>query len=130
VDDQITFARRTLENNEVQVSLLDTDYRGRSLNDLFREMVAHRPDTLDPVVVHGDPYNENILVNSDTGEIAALIDVGNTGVADRYTDLAMIYDDIVHAFGQSGWEKFLQYYGLMNFDSKKMYFYRLFNEFL
>ena len=130
VDEQLAFARRTLENKEVQVSLLDTEFRGRSLDDLFREMVAHRPDSLDIVVVHGDPYHDNILVNPNTGEVAAFIDVGNTGVADRYTDLAMIYDNIVHAFSESGWERFLQRYGLKNFDSKKMYFYRLFNEFM
>lgn len=130
IDDQIEFARKTLENGEVNVSLLDTEFQGRDLHGLFDEMVAHRPATPDNVVIHGDPYDDNLIVNPETGKIRAWIDLGNVAVGDRYTDLAMIYDDIFHAFGEEGWQLFLKEYGLEKIDKSRMRFYQLFNEFM
>ncbi len=119
-----------MNHNEVQRDLLDPEFAGYTPQELFDELLKHAPETSDPVIVHGDAYNDNILIDPATGNVAAFIDIGNLGVADRYTDLAMIYDDIVDGFGEEGWRQFLQCYGLDAVDEHKLRFYQVFNEFL
>lgn len=132
VDEQIQFARSGLGKRHAILSSLDTEFQGRSLDTLFQEMMTYKPtpEMLDLVVVHGDPYTDNIIVDPETGELKAFLDVGHVSVADRYTDLAMIYDELIQNFGEDGWQTFLNCYGIEKIDDKKLYFYRLFNEFL
>lgn len=130
VDEQIAYARRVVEKDDLQREFLDAEFADRPAQELFDELVSCAPETSDPVIVHGDAYNDNILVHPQTGDLAAYIDVGNLSIADRYTDLAMAYDDVIDGFGEDGWRQFLQCYGLDAVDEQKLRFYQLFNEFL
>ncbi|MAS38059.1 MAG: hypothetical protein CL610_28950 [Anaerolineaceae bacterium] len=130
IDEQIAFARKTVEMQAVNVDLLDDEFRHRTPDDLLQELIALRPGYWDPVVVHGDAYSENILLEPATGRVAAFLDVGHSGVADRYTDFAMIHDDLISTYGEPGWQAFLHEYGHTGPDPQRLRFYRLFNEFL
>lgn len=130
IEDQIAFARTQRDSYSPDSSLLDPEFQGRSFAQLFQELLKYKPTASDPVLIHGDPYNDNILVDPQTGQLTGLIDVGHLAVADRYTDLAMIYDDVLDTYGETAWQRFLSLYSLPELDTPRMYFYRIFNEFM
>lgn len=80
---------------------------------------------VDAVVTHGDFSLDNLIVGND--EIVGCIDVGRVGIADRYHDLAILWN-CLGEFGSSLQERFLEKYGIVDVDQRKLQFHLLLDE--
>lgn len=86
-------------------------------------MESHpRPGGLDDVVVHGDPYAGNLIVQSERALTWALVDWGWCGVGDRWHDLASAYVYFERKLGRDWAEAFLSAYGIERDDEALMFF--------
>ena len=115
---------------EVELDQLDAERRGWSADRLLGELLATRPATEDLVVTHGDPTADNVVFDEQSG-IAAFVDVGGLGVADRYRDLAIATRSVA-AWGDRTYEaRLLAAYGIepAAVDEARITFYRLLDEF-
>jgi aminoglycoside 3'-phosphotransferase II len=83
------------------------------------------PETF--VVVHGDATLDNIIIADD--EKIGFIDCGRAGLADAYTDLAVMTGDIAERFGPEWVEPFMKAYGAELDPSKAAYFSDLYEFF-
>lgn len=79
----------------------------------------------DPVVTHGDFSLDNLLMRD--GEVVGCIDTGRAGVADRYQDLAIMWN-CLEEFGESAQSRFLEAYGEGQPDQVKLQFHLLLDE--
>ncbi len=123
------------------VDVTDFDYsrRGRSADDLLRELAVLQPraaalEPPDLVVCHGDPCLPNLMVEPDTGECLGMIDLGRLGVADRYLDLALTVRsmsalEMNDQYDARDAAAFLSQYGISDPDPWRLDFYRLLDEF-
>lgn len=82
----------------------------------------------DLVFTHGDYSLPNIIING--GSISGFIDLGNSGVADRYYDLAVAEKSIIRNFGKEYVELFFAHYDIEDIDYKKIRFYQLVEKFV
>ncbi|MGZ4132487.1 MAG: phosphotransferase family protein [Actinomycetota bacterium] len=60
----------------------------RAWGDAAAALALHPPA---PVLCHGDPWYDNILIDEASGRIAAILDFGHAVVADGALDLAAVY---------------------------------------
>jgi aminoglycoside phosphotransferase len=135
----------TVAEAQVNVAhgLVDTDdfddeRRDATAEALLEELVERRPraeelETGDLVVCHGDACLPNFLVDPETYEVTAMVDVGRLGVADRHLDLALAARSVSDtrlnpAYGPAAAEAMLAAYGL-SADPWRLDFYRLLDEF-
>lgn len=88
-------------------------------------MQRHLPLTPDPVATHGDFSLDNLLIHD--GEVVGCIDVGRAGIADRYQDLAILWN-CLGEFGASLQERLFLQYGLPAPDQRKLQFHLLLDE--
>ena len=63
---------------------------------LLEWLETHKP-AYDPVLSHGDYCMPNVLVQD--GRISGMIDLGDTGVADRWRDIALCWGSLARNFG-------------------------------
>ncbi|OYO20033.1 aminoglycoside phosphotransferase APH(3') [Enemella evansiae] len=63
------------------------------------------------VVCHGDPCAPNTIVG-DAGGFVGLVDLGELGVGDRWSDLGAAHWSLEHNFGPGWWPRFLASYGI------------------
>jgi aminoglycoside phosphotransferase len=92
--------------------------------------VGHPPGTEDPVVCHGDFCLPNVLLDPETTTVTGILDVARLGVADRYTDLALMARSIGSAelnpqYGLSFVDEFLAAYGGVSLDDGRIAYYQL-----
>jgi aminoglycoside 3'-phosphotransferase-2 len=80
-------ARRRVELGEIEIDRLDPENAGVSPAAILAGLIAHRPDSEDLVVTHGDASWPNFILRADGG--VAIVDLGRFGVADRHQDLAL-----------------------------------------
>jgi kanamycin kinase len=117
---------------DVDLDDLDDERAGWTRDDLAARLLATRPPAEDPVVCHGDLCLPNVVLHPATYEVTGLLDAGRLGVADRWTDLALItrslVDDRNPQYGEQEAERFLSRYGIA-LDPRKNDFYRLLDEF-
>lgn len=62
---------------------------------LLAWLETHRP-SLEPVLSHGDFCLPNVFL--ENGQIAGFIDLGKTGVGDKWNDIALCYRSLKHNF--------------------------------
>lgn len=115
---------------EMQIRAAYEALQSEAQEEAFQQMVRLRPLSASPAVIHGQPRGSNIIVDPSTGELRAFLNVGGVVVADRYTDLAIIMDEIMLTYGTSAWKVFLKAYGLREIIPRKLTFYRLLNKLL
>ena len=127
IDYKIELAKKLMENNLVDEDDFDESRRGRTAEDLFRELIENKPAVEDLVFTHGDYCTPNIIF--EKGRLKGFVDWGNAGVADRYQDIALLTRSVVHNFGSEYEPSVFKIYGV-DPDRKKIYFYRLLDEFL
>jgi aminoglycoside 3'-phosphotransferase-1 len=104
----------------------DDERKGLSAEQVWKEMHALLPLSSDPVVTHGDFSLDNLIF--DKGELAGCIDVGRVGIADRYQDLAILWN-CLGEFSPSLQKRFLQKYGMTYPDMNKLQFHLMLDEF-
>ena len=88
--------------------------------DLHPGFLAHTPPS-DLVVCHGDACNPNFLL-ADDGGFTGYVDLGGSGVADRWADLAPALQSLGWNYGP-GWEpSFLRAYGAEPDQPKRLFY--------
>lgn len=88
-------------------------------------MQALLPLSPDPVVTHGDYSLDNLLIQD--GEVVGCIDAGRVGIADRYQDIAIVWN-CLGEFGPESQEGFLRAYGIAGPDRRKLDFHLMLDE--
>ena len=58
--------------------------------------LENKPKNYEPVLSHGDFCLPNIFFKNN--KLSALIDLGETGIADKYQDIALCYRSLTHNF--------------------------------
>jgi aminoglycoside phosphotransferase len=96
----------------------DPERASGSPEELLQVLLPSRPATEDLVFTHGDYCLPNILV--DDGEISGFVDMGRTGVADRYKDIALAVRSIRRNCGDAFVQPFLDEYGGLGSDADKI----------
>lgn len=128
IPEQLARAKSNIEKGEIRLDLLEPEYQGRDLWELYAELEAMRPSAEDWVVSHGDSYPMNIIAEPETKELLGFIDVGSVAIADRYTDFAPIANAIGWHLGKESISRFFELYGIAP-DWEKLKFYQLLGEF-
>ena len=100
LDAELAEARRRVENNLVDISDAEPDTFGeggrfKDPYDLLSWLEANKP-SFEPVFSHGDLCLPNILVKE--GKVSGFIDLGDTGVGDKWKDIALGYRSLKHNF--------------------------------
>jgi aminoglycoside 3'-phosphotransferase-2 len=129
---EIEEARDRVARGLVREDEFDDVRAGRGAADLLSELVASVPPDEDLVVTHGDFTLPNVILDRSAGRelyVSGLVDCGRVGIADRYRDLALASRSITHELGIHALEPFLEGYGLPLFETAKMAFYALLDEF-
>ncbi len=126
LDFAIELGRERVIKGLVEQENFDEERQGRTPEDIFRELLATKPMNEDLVFTHGDYCFPNVILKD--GNLNGFVDWGNAGVADRYQDLALLTRSVRYNFGEDWEENVFEIYGIEP-DWKKIYFYRLLDEF-
>lgn len=78
-------------DGRVDLDDLDPERAGWSAAQLWDHFQGLLPMEADPVVTHGDFSLDNICLDA-SGNVTGCLDVGRVGVADRYQDLAILWN--------------------------------------
>src|SRR5437763_7945195 len=89
---------------------------------LYARLDKEIPLEDDFVVVHGDPWLSNILIDP-SGDVG-FVDCGRSGRSDRYTDLAILFESLTELFGEAAANAFLRAYGIEGLDRGRLWFFR------
>ncbi len=84
-------AAANLAAGRVPLDDLDVEREGWSAEQLWTHFEQLLPINADLVVTHGDFSLDNIFLD-ESGAVMGCIDVGRAGVADRYQDLAILWN--------------------------------------
>jgi aminoglycoside 3'-phosphotransferase II len=128
IDVQIDLARRNMDRGHLKEEHFELHRHGRSMREMFADLLVNLPDKEDLVVTHGDYCLPNILIDPETEAITGFVDVGRMGVSDRYVDLALCSRSIGWNIGQRYIWNFMDAYGL-KMDKAKYNFYTLLDEY-
>ena len=123
---RIAQARRRIEAGEVDASDFDDEHDGWTPEQIWAEMTSLLPIENDPVVSHGDYSLDNILL--ERNRVAGLIDLGRAGIADRYQDLAIVWN-CLGEFGEELQFHLFTAYGIAEPDMRKLRFHLALDEF-
>jgi len=92
-------AREQVENHLVDLDNVEPETFGEggfeNPEQLLEWLESHRP-SFEPVLSHGDFCLPNIFL--ENGQIAGFIDLGKTGVGDKWNDIALCYRSLKHNF--------------------------------
>lgn len=125
LEDVMRQAESVVEREAVNRDFLSEDLRNLPLPELMSRLHDSVPLERDLVVCHGDATLANLIFDPHTFAFRGAIDLGRLGVADRYSDLALMTAQVV----QHGWTSepsaFLHLYGLDRADEEKLAFYLL-----
>jgi len=124
---KIKEAEYRVKNGLVDEDNFDPIRKGMKAVDLFKELLATRPNYEDLVFTHGDYTLPNIIINNS--DISGFIDWGRAGVADRYQDLALVARTLERKFDKKWIPIFFREYGIENIDYEKIEFFKLVDEF-
>jgi aminoglycoside phosphotransferase len=122
---KIAAARERVARGLVDESDFEPRYRGWTAQQVLDRMLQTMPDAEDPVVTHGDYCLPNVILKQSC--LSGFVDVGSTGRADRYQDLALAARSIQHNFGEEYVELFFRQYQIEP-DWTKIDFYILLDE--
>jgi aminoglycoside phosphotransferase len=128
----LAWAEVATRSGWVDTEDLDEAHRGWSAEALLAELRATAVPPEDLVVCHGDLCLDNLIIDPERLCVAAVIDVGRLGVADRWRDLSLLVrslteDEAWAAVGDPV-AALLGRYGTP-LDATKARFYQLLDEF-
>lgn len=119
-------ARHRLEQGLIDTDDFDEARRGWSPEQVWQALTGYLPLQADAVVCHGDFSPENILMTApDT--VSGIIDLGRAGVADRYQDLAILWNRL-DEFGAGLQRQLFADYGIAQPDRHKLDFHLCLDE--
>jgi len=119
-------ARERLAAGLIDEEDFDAEHEGWPAERVVAEMTALLPLPTDAAVVtHGDYSLDNILMAG--GAVTGVIDLGRLGMADRYQDLAILWNGL-REFGADAAEAALRAYGAWPPDERRMRFHLLLDE--
>lgn len=122
---RLALARKRIDAGLVQADDFDDERRGWTAEQVWEAMNRLLPFAPDHVVTHGDFSLDNLLLRE--GKITGCIDVGRTGRADRYQDLAILWN-CLEEFGPALQSRFLRQYGIDRVDRRKLQFHLMLDE--
>lgn len=137
MDHKLAQARYNVENDLVDLDNVEPDTFGEngfeSPKDLLEWLYENRPEE-ELMLSHGDYCLPNIFGVED--EVSGFIDLGRTGVADKWCDIALCYRSLAHNYsgryhGQaySGYDEQLLFRELgIRPDWEKIRYYNLLDE--
>ncbi|WP_256926548.1 APH(3')-I family aminoglycoside O-phosphotransferase [Sphingomonas sp. TZW2008] len=103
----------------------DDERAGWTAEQVWDAMQRLLPMGVDRVVTHGDFSLDNILMLD--GAVVGCIDVGRAGIADRYQDLAILWN-CLGEFDASLQARLFRSYGSADVDDRKLQFHLLLDE--
>jgi len=112
-------ARERIDAGLVEEDDFDDEREGWTAEQVWEAMQRLLPISSDPVVTHGDFSFDNILMLD--GEVIGCIDAGRVGIADRYQDLAILWN-CLGEFDASLQDRFLERYGIARANHRKLEF--------
>src|SRR5690348_4902941 len=112
-------ARGEIDRGAVDADHFDVRNAGMAAGALWERLAAAIPRE-EFAVVHGDAMGSNILVDAE-GNVG-FIDCGRAGRSDRYTDLALVMEEL-NGFGREPADAFLRAYGIVAWDRRKALFF-------
>ncbi|GAA0605288.1 APH(3') family aminoglycoside O-phosphotransferase [Paenochrobactrum glaciei] len=123
--------RLALARKRLEAGLVDTDdfgglYQGATAQQVWDDIQRCLPLAHEPVVTHGDFSLDNILISGT--EVIGCIDVGRAGIADRYQDLAILWD-CLGEFDASLQSHLWTAYGLASLNQNHLRFHLGLDEF-
>lgn len=102
IDAELAEAKYRVENGLVDMDNVEPTTFGeggfRNPEELLRWLEDNRPD-YEPVLSHGDFCLPNIFI--EDGRISGFIDLGDTGIGDKWRDIALCYRSLKHNFDGS-----------------------------
>jgi aminoglycoside 3'-phosphotransferase-1 len=118
-------ARSHLEAGRVDVADFDAERRGWTAEAVWEELNRLREGGFGRVVTHGDFTLDNVFIQR--GRVSGLIDAGRVGVADRYQDLALLWNNLAE-YGGEIQRAFLKAYGVRRVDRRRLAFHLCLDE--
>jgi aminoglycoside 3'-phosphotransferase-2 len=123
---RLAAARARIAAGRVDPDDFEPLHRGRRPEDLVELVESLHRDDEDLVVVHGDPSLPNVVLGH--GEVVGWVDVGRSGVADRYLDLAIVARSVARNVGASAVGPLFDAYGVDWPDVRRIECYTLLDE--
>jgi len=118
-------ARARIDAGLVETDEFDEERAGWTAEQVWEALQRRLPLAPDPVVTHGDYSLDNLLLEG--GAVVGCIDVGRVGIADRYQDLAIMWN-CLGEFNTACQQRFLAAYGIENLDEEKLAFHLMLDE--
>jgi aminoglycoside 3'-phosphotransferase-1 len=118
-------ARRNIEAGTVDTSDFDEQRRGWTADRVWSELNTILPARFDRVVTHGDFSLDNVFI--ERGRVTGIIDAGRLGIADRYQDLAILWNNLAE-FGAGLQRTFVTAYGVSRLDKRRLDFHLCLDE--
>jgi aminoglycoside 3'-phosphotransferase-1 len=122
---RLAAAQARMEAGLVEEEDFDDARRGMSARQVWDAMLAALPPRFDRVVTHGDFSLDNLLVVD--GVVTGCIDLGRVGIADRWQDIAILWNSL-EEFGEDAAQAMLDAYGIA-MDADKLDFHLRLDEF-
>lgn len=122
---RLPLARARIDAGLVDEDDFDEEREGWTAEQVWEAMQELLPLAPDAVVTHGDYSPDNLFIQN--GEVVGCIDAGRVGIADRYQDLAIMWN-CLGEFGAPLQERFMQRYGIAHIDGGKLTFHLLLDE--
>lgn len=119
-------ARQRLEAGLIDAEDFDEAREGWTPEEVWLELQRLLPLAADPVVSHGDYSLDNILLDG-RGRVTGIIDLGRLGVADRYQDLAILWN-CLGEFGPQAQAMLFSAYGIGQPEHAKLDFHLCLDE--
>ena len=124
---EIELAAFNVSHNLVDAQDFDASRIGRSVKDLYLQLLASRPATKDHVFTHGDYCLPNVILQG--GRVTGFVDWSRAGVGDPYRDLALAARSIRKNLGPGLETAFFSEYGIHRPDAARIEYYTLLDEF-
>jgi len=123
---RLAHAHRRLVAGLIDAEDFDESRQGWTPEAVWQAMERLLPLSPDPVVSHGDFSLDNVLLDA-AGSVTGVIDLGRLGVADRYQDLAILWN-CLGEFGDGLQQRMFEAYGLEQPDEGKLEFHLCLDE--
>lgn len=99
LEKKLQMAKYTVENNLVDMDKMEPDTFGengfKDLNHLLEWLYNNKPEE-EMALSHGDFCLPNIFLLN--GKVSGFIDLGKTGIADKWQDIALCYRSLLHNY--------------------------------